>query len=97
MTAEMVASSKASLIPACIASFSASLSCSSSNFHDAQDIHLHPSHTQALIYKYVPIIGPIFGSAFIIGMYMLSRLVKGDLTDRMNMMSQVGVCAAVFC
>eukprot|EP00983_Pelagomonas_calceolata_P133848 1162005-Pelagomonas_calceolata.AAC.8 len=46
---------------------------------------LHP----ALIYKYVPIIGPIFGSAFIIGLYMLSRLVKGDLTDRMNMMSQV--------
>lgn len=51
--------------------------------------------TQALIYKYVPIIGPIFGSAFIIGLYMLSRLVKGDLTDRMNMMSQVCVCVCV--
>ena len=44
---------------------------------------------QALIYKYVPISGPIFGSAFIIGLYMLSRLIKGDLTDRMNMMNQV--------
>jgi hypothetical protein len=40
--------------------------------------------------RYVPILGPIVGSAFIIGLYMLSRLVKGDLTDRMNMMNQVG-------
>lgn len=39
--------------------------------------------------RYVPIVGPIFGSAFIIGLYMLSRLVKGDLTDRMKMMNQV--------
>lgn len=53
-------------------------------------LHAHlPPRTQALIYKYVPIVGPIFGSAFIIGLYMLSRLVKGDLTDRMNMMNQV--------
>jgi len=52
---------------------------------------------QALIYKYVPIIGPIVGSAFIIGLYMLSRLVKGDLTDRMNMMSQVRVFCAHPC
>jgi len=43
---------------------------------------------QAMIMRYVPIVGPIFGSAFIIGLYMLSRLVKGDLTDRMKMMSQ---------
>ncbi len=47
-------------------------------------------YTQALIIRYVPILGPIVGSAFIIGLYMLSRLVKGDLTDRMNMMNQVG-------
>jgi hypothetical protein len=40
--------------------------------------------------RWVPILGPIVGSAFIIGLYMLSRLVKGDLTDRMKMMNQVG-------
>ncbi len=45
---------------------------------------------QALIVRWVPILGPIVGSAFIIGLYMLSRLVKGDLTDRLKMMSQVG-------
>ncbi|KAJ9527710.1 hypothetical protein QJQ45_025987 [Haematococcus lacustris] len=44
--------------------------------------------TQALIIRWVPILGPLLGSAFIIGLYMLSRLVKGDLTDRMNMMNQ---------
>jgi hypothetical protein len=42
-----------------------------------------------MIIRYVPIVGPIFGSAFIIGLYMLSRLLRGDLTDRMKMMSQV--------
>jgi len=43
---------------------------------------------QVLILRYVPIVGPILGSAFIIGLYMASRLVRGDLTDRMKMMSQ---------
>ncbi len=42
-----------------------------------------------MVVKYVPILGPIVGSAFIIGLYMLSRLIKGDLTDRMKMMNQV--------
>jgi hypothetical protein len=32
---------------------------------------------QAMIVRYVPILGPVVGSAFIIGLYMLSRLVKG--------------------
>ena len=40
---------------------------------------------QALILRYVPILGPIIGSAFIIGLYMAARLVRGDLTDRMKM------------
>ncbi|KAG2434015.1 hypothetical protein HYH02_012475 [Chlamydomonas schloesseri] len=41
---------------------------------------------QAMVLKYVPILGPILGSAFIIGLYLLARLVKGDLTDRLKMM-----------
>lgn len=40
-----------------------------------------------MIYKYVPILGPILGSAFIIGLYLASRLLKGDLTDRMKIMN----------
>jgi hypothetical protein len=44
--------------------------------------------TQALIYKYVPIIGPILGSAFVVGLYVLARLLRGDLTDRMKMMDE---------
>ncbi|KAG1660584.1 hypothetical protein FOA52_005120 [Chlamydomonas sp. UWO 241] len=43
---------------------------------------------QAVILRYAPIVGPIVGSAFIIGLYMAARLVRGDLTDRMNMMNQ---------
>jgi hypothetical protein len=43
-------------------------------------------HPQALIYKYVPIIGPIVGSAFVLGLYILARLLRGDLTDRLKMM-----------
>jgi len=46
---------------------------------------------QAFIYKYVPIIGPIVGSAFVLGLYLLARLLRGDLTDRLKMMdSEVG-------
>ncbi|KAG2425174.1 hypothetical protein HXX76_013928 [Chlamydomonas incerta] len=41
---------------------------------------------QALVLKYVPILGPVLGSGFIIGLYLLARLVKGDLTDRLKMM-----------
>ncbi|PNW83795.1 hypothetical protein CHLRE_04g217800v5 [Chlamydomonas reinhardtii] len=41
---------------------------------------------QAMVLKYVPILGPILGSGFIIGLYLLARLVKGDLTDRLKMM-----------
>lgn len=44
--------------------------------------------TQALIYKYAPILGPILGAAFIVGLYVLARLIKGDLTDRLKMMSE---------
>lgn len=44
--------------------------------------------TQAMIYKYAPILGPIVGSAFVIGLYLLARLLKGDLTDRMKMMNE---------
>lgn len=51
-------------------------------------MHTIHSSTQALILRYAPIIGPIIGSAFIIGLYMAARLVRGDLTDRMNMMNQ---------
>jgi hypothetical protein len=43
---------------------------------------------QAIILRYAPIVGPIIGSAFIIGLYMAARLVRGDLTDRMKMMNQ---------
>jgi hypothetical protein len=50
-----------------------------------------PTHPQAFIYKYVPIIGPIVGSAFVLGLYILARLLRGDLTDRLKMMdSEVG-------
>jgi hypothetical protein len=42
-----------------------------------------------LIYKWVPIIGPVLGSAFVIGLYVAARLLKGDLTDRMKMMDEV--------
>ena len=45
---------------------------------------------QALILRLAPILGPLIGSAFIIGLYMAARLVRGDLTDRMKMMNQVG-------
>ena len=31
---------------------------------------------QAMVLKYVPILGPILGSGFIIGLYLLARLVK---------------------
>lgn len=48
------------------------------------------SHLQAIILRYAPIVGPIIGSAFIIGLYMAARLVRGDLTDRMAMVNQVG-------
>ena len=41
---------------------------------------------QAMIYKYVPIIGPVVGSAFVLGLYLLARLLRGDLTDRLKMM-----------
>ncbi|GIL87770.1 hypothetical protein Vretifemale_15817 [Volvox reticuliferus] len=41
---------------------------------------------QALVLKYVPLLGPVLGSGFILGLYLLARLVKGDLTDRMKMM-----------
>ncbi|GFR46161.1 hypothetical protein Agub_g7689 [Astrephomene gubernaculifera] len=41
---------------------------------------------QALVLKTVPLLGPVVGSAFIIGLYLLARLVKGDLTDRLKMM-----------
>ena len=44
---------------------------------------------QAIILRYAPIVGPIIGSAFIIGLYMAARLVRGDLTDRMAMVNQV--------
>lgn len=47
---------------------------------------------QALILRYVPILGPIIGSAFIIGLYMAARLVRGDLTDRMKMVSEMMYC-----
>ncbi len=53
--------------------------------------HLPPlpsPHLQAFIYKYIPIIGPIFGSAFIVGLYLLARLLRGDLTDRLKMMDE---------
>lgn len=49
-------------------------------------------HKQALILRLAPIVGPIIGSAFIIGLYMAARLVRGDLTDRMKMMNQVRGC-----
>jgi hypothetical protein len=42
-----------------------------------------------LIYKWVPIIGPVLGSAFVIGLYVAARLLKGDLTDRMKLMDEV--------
>jgi hypothetical protein len=32
-------------------------------------------------------VGPILGSAFIIGLYLASRLLQGDLTDRMKIMN----------
>lgn len=41
-----------------------------------------------LIYKWVPIIGPVLGSAFVIGLYIAARLLKGDLTDRMKLMDE---------
>lgn len=41
-----------------------------------------------MIYKYAPIVGPIIGSAFVIGLYLAARLLKGDLTDRMAMMNE---------
>lgn len=41
---------------------------------------------QAFIYKYIPIIGPVLGSAFILGLYVTARLLRGDLTDRLKMM-----------
>jgi hypothetical protein len=44
---------------------------------------------QVLIYKWVPIIGPVLGSAFVIGLYVAARLLKGDLTDRMKLMDEV--------
>lgn len=55
--------------------------------------HHHLSHptfviTQVLIYKWVPIVGPILGSAFVIGLYIAARLLRGDLTDRMKMMDE---------
>jgi hypothetical protein len=31
---------------------------------------------QAMVLKYVPLLGPVLGSAFIIGLYLLARLVK---------------------
>jgi hypothetical protein len=43
---------------------------------------------QAFIYKYIPIIGPILGSAFVVGLYVTARLLRGDLTDRMKMMDE---------
>lgn len=43
---------------------------------------------QVLIYKWVPIVGPILGSAFVIGLYIAARLLRGDLTDRMKMMDE---------
>lgn len=48
-----------------------------------------PVSLQVLIYKWVPIIGPVLGSAFVIGLYVAARLLKGDLTDRMKMMDEV--------
>lgn len=45
--------------------------------------------SQVLIYKWVPIIGPVLGSAFVIGLYVAARLLKGDLTDRMKLMDEV--------
>jgi len=41
---------------------------------------------QAALARYVPIVGPIVGSAFIVGLYLLARLLRGDLTDRLRMM-----------
>jgi hypothetical protein len=49
---------------------------------------LSPCNQQVLIYKWVPIIGPILGSAFVIGLYIAARLLRGDLTDRMKMMDE---------
>lgn len=43
---------------------------------------------QVFIYKWVPIVGPILGSAFVIGLYIAARLLKGDLTDRMKLMDE---------
>jgi len=43
---------------------------------------------QVLIYKWVPIVGPILGSAFVIGLYIAARLLRGDLTDRMKLMDE---------
>ena len=43
---------------------------------------------QAFIYKYIPIVGPILGSAFVVGLYVTARLLRGDLTDRMKMMDE---------
>jgi cell division protease FtsH len=41
---------------------------------------------QAALAKYVPILGPVVGSAFIVGLYLVARLLRGDLTDRLRMM-----------
>ncbi|KAF8073094.1 FTSH5 [Scenedesmus sp. PABB004] len=43
---------------------------------------------QVLIYKWVPIVGPVLGSAFVIGLYLAARLLRGDLTDRMALMDE---------
>jgi hypothetical protein len=50
-----------------------------------------------LIYKWVPIIGPVLGSAFVIGLYVAARLLKGDLTDRMKMMDEVSTSYSAAC
>lgn len=47
-----------------------------------------PSSLQVLIYKWVPIVGPVLGSAFVIGLYIAARLLRGDLTDRMKLMDE---------
>ena len=65
-----------------------SSACSSSCDHSAFLSNPSPS-PQATILRYAPIVGPIIGSAFIIGLYMAARLVRGDLTDRMAMVNQV--------
>lgn len=66
--------------------FTSSCSCSSTCLQVCR--RPSPCNQQVLIYKWVPIIGPILGSAFVIGLYIAARLLRGDLTDRMKMMDE---------